>query len=289
MSPIVSTLSPQVIRQRVEHMVWSFSRLRAYESCPEMFYRNYILRQPSEENAFSQYGTFAHSIYERFLRGDLLPFECGTAFRREYALYVTEDFPSFGGRSLEESWFAAGEKAFDSVEDVPEHYEIVGVEIKVKSSIRCGDHTLPFNGFIDLLLRDKRDGMYLIVDHKSHAKFKSAKEKMEYARQLYLYAQLLVNAGIVTEGEIKALVFNMFRAGYQEVIRYDPKQAVEALQWASSLYERLLVDPYFIQCTLRDNNTSVPMFCKEICSFRNQCDTYVVKPGKEVRPHENRT
>ena len=268
---ILVTLPHTEIQDRINGMVWSFSRLRAYESCPEMFYRTYILHQPQRDNAFAQYGTFAHSIYERFLRGELFSFECGTVFRKEFALYVNEDFPSFGGKDLGESWFDAGEMAFDSVEDLPDCYEVVGVEMKVESSLPCGDRLLPFKGFIDLLLRDKRDGKYIIVDHKSHARFKSAREKREYARQLYLYAEILVQSGVVRARDIRLLAFNMFRAGYVEKIDYNPDHALEALAWAGEMVQKIFDDPAFTQVTLRDKKYSLPMFCTEICSFRGEC------------------
>lgn len=280
--PIVPLLSADEIQSRVRGMTWSFSRLRAHESCPEMFYRTYILHQPERENAFAQYGTFAHSIYERFLRGELFSFECGTVFRKEFALYVNEDFPTFGGKNLEDSWFEAGEMAFDSVEDVPDCYEIAGVEMKLETSLPCGSRLLPFKGFIDLLLRDKRDGSYLIVDHKSHARFKSAREKKEYARQLYLYAELLIQSGIVRAQDIRLLAFNMFRAGYVEKIDYNPDHALEALAWAGQTYDRILSDSAFAQLTVRDQKSSVPMFCSEICSFRGLCEpTLIPKKGSD--------
>lgn len=271
MKLIQLTMPVEEIRRRILGMTWSFSRLRAFESCPEMFYRTYILHEPERENAFAQFGTFAHSIYERFLRGELFSFECASVFRREWSLYINEDFPSFGAKNLEESWFEAGESAFESVEDVPDHYEVVGVEMKIETSLPCGSQLLPFKGFIDLLLRDKRDGSYLIVDHKSHARFKSAKEKKEYARQLYLYAELLIQSGVVRARDIRLLAFNMFRAGYVEKIDYNPDHALEALEWAGQTYSQILSAIAFEQCTVRDKKYSAPMFCTQICSFRGMC------------------
>ena len=276
------TLSVKDIQRRIQKMTWSFSRLRAYDQCPEMFYRSYILHEPRQENAFNQYGSFCHSIYERFFKGDLFSFECGSVFRREWALYVTEDFPVFSKKDMESSWFEAAENAFDSIEDLPDYFRVAGVEMPVSVNLTLGSRTLPFRGVVDLLLLDTRNGSYHIVDHKSHSRFRSAREKNEYARQLYLYAYALRENGTIPPGVLRSLSFNLFRAGCVETFAASEEKEMEAISWAFDVYDRAMSDVSFSQCTVLGKMTALPLFCREICSFRSSCDTVIFSKGSDL-------
>lgn len=276
------TLSHKDVQDRIQKMTWSFSRLRAYDQCPEMFYRSYILHESRQENAFNQYGTFCHSIYERFFKGDLFSFECGSVFRREWALYVTEEFPSFSKKDMEADWFEAAEKSFDSLEDLPEFLHVIGVEYPVSVNLSLGSRTLPFRGIVDLILLDTRDGSVHIVDHKSHARFRSVREKNAYARQLYLYAYALRENGVISQNALRSLSFHLFRAGCVETFDPSQEKEEEAISWAFDVYDRAVSDESFLQCTVLGKMTAVPLFCREICSFRSSCDPVIFSKGSDL-------
>lgn len=53
-------------------MIWSFSKLERFIECPYSFYLHYIKKsdpQKEEGNAFSDYGTFAHSLLDGWAKG----------------------------------------------------------------------------------------------------------------------------------------------------------------------------------------------------------------------------
>lgn len=48
---------------------WSFSRIKAFDTCPKQFYHTYILKEfPYEETAAMRYGTEFHKAAEEFIR-----------------------------------------------------------------------------------------------------------------------------------------------------------------------------------------------------------------------------
>lgn len=176
---------------------WSFSSVKLFEQCPYAFYQKYVLGEVEEENAFAQHGKFAHSILERCLKGELAAFELADVFEQEYYANVTKQFPYY---NIAKSFFDKTLLYFQQYDGFDG--EILGVEEKLET--KFGDYD--FIGFADLIMRDKQ-GIY-IVDHKSHSAFKSKKEREEYFKQLYLYAECVKRK----YGEYPyKLIFNMFR------------------------------------------------------------------------------
>ncbi|MGN1156970.1 MAG: PD-(D/E)XK nuclease family protein, partial [Agathobacter sp.] len=55
----------------IDDMVWSYSRITSYETCPYRFFLTYILKLEKKRLFFSDYGSFIHSIIEKYLNGEL--------------------------------------------------------------------------------------------------------------------------------------------------------------------------------------------------------------------------
>lgn len=205
---------------------WSFSSVKLFEQCPYAFYQKYIQDQPEEENAFAQHGKFVHNILERCLNGELMAFELADVFEREYQANVTKQFPY---ANIAKSFYDKTLQYFMEYDDF--EGEIIGVEEKLET--KFGD--IDFIGFADLILRDEKG--IIIVDHKSHAAFKSKKEREEYFRQLYLYAECVKRK----YGEYPyKLVFNMFRIPKLEVDFFNPKQCDFCVEWFKSTVDFII-------------------------------------------------
>lgn len=197
--------------------IWSFSSVKHFQQCPYAFYCKYVEEQTEEENAFAQHGKFAHSLLERCLKGELTPFELADVYVQEYAQNVTKQFPY---ANIAKSFYDKTLQYFEDFDGFDG--EVIAVEEKLET--KFGDYN--FVGYADLIMRDN-NGLY-IVDHKSHAAFKSKKERDEYFKQLYLYAE-----GVKRKyGEYPyKLVFNMFRVPKMEEEFFLPSGRSNGALW----------------------------------------------------------
>lgn len=191
---------------------WSFSSVKLFEQCPYAFYLKYVKDKVEEENAFAQHGKFAHKLLERCLKGELTAFELADVYESEYYNNVTKRFP-----------YANIAKSFydKTLQYFLEYDGFIGEVVSVEEELQTKFGDYDFIGYADLIMRDDK-GIYL-VDHKSHAAFKSKKEREEYYRQLYLYAECIKRK----YGEYPyKLVFNMFRIPKLEVELFAPSQII---------------------------------------------------------------
>lgn len=226
---------------------WSFSSVKLYEQCPFAFYKKYILEEVEEFNAFSQHGKFAHKILEGCLKGELAAFELADIYRQEYSSNVTKQFPysniakSFYDKTLQ--YFINYDNDFEG--------EVIGVEERLET--KFGDYD--FIGYADLIMRDDK-GFY-IVDHKSHAAFKSKAERREYFRQLYLYAECVKRK----YGEYPyKLMFNMFRVPKIETEFFDASQSTDSVKWFVDSVTKILASTEW-DCKV-DN-----WYCSNLCGM----------------------
>ena len=81
---------------------------------------------------------------------------------------------------------------------------------------------------------------------------------------------------------IRSLSFNLFRAGCIETFVPSEEKEMEAVSWAFDVYDRAMSDVSFSQCTVLGKMTALPLFCREICSFRSSCDTVIFSKGSDL-------
>lgn len=248
-------------------MVWSFSRISAFDSCPYKFFLTYIVPSGKIPLFFSGYGSFVHELLADFYRGekaqDAVVREYLTGFRARVA-GKAPDHKIFG------NYFQQGLSHLKEL-TMPEQ-QILGVEDRV--SFQVGDR--PFIGFIDLLLRDRENGDITIMDHKSHAlkmrstrgKYTKGDEELDrYLRQLYLYSIPVEQAyGILPAW----LSFNCYRTGTLIREPFSPAAFQAAKDWASQSIEQII----------HADDFSPKMdyyFCKHICDVHDSCEYYAMQ------------
>lgn len=277
----------------LDGMRWSFSSVNTYETCPQAFRLSYLDALPRVDNAFSDWGTFMHSLMERYFKGELEFFELSKVYVDDYGKNVICEFPPNKFCDLSERYYAAGKDYLDNFDGLFEDCEILGVEQKVRLSI----NGRPFVGVIDLLVKAP-DGIW-VCDHKSKSAFKSKREQAEYARQLYLYAIYVKEKYGVWPTK---LVFHMVRAGGELVeIPFVEKDMEAARQWFLDTIDKIYADEEFLSTPNRIrkeidelaasykrrdikfeeyrkqkkklnaalNNTG--WFCSELCGSRQEC------------------
>lgn len=266
--------------KQLDQMVWSFSRVNSYETCPRMFKMTYLDKDedgnhkwPQAENAFGLWGTHCHECLERFYKGELMSFELLQEYEDGYDDAIYMEFPPNKFKDLGQSYYEAGQDYFAEFSDLPDNIEILGVEQKISLNLDGRN----FVGYIDLVLRDKETQDIFIVDHKSKAKFSSPEELEHYSYQPYLYSLWVKEQYGVYP---KELIFNMFRIGEIVRVPFTEEGLQKALTWFHSTIDRIYADVKFddkIKLDFRQKHKKLceykfaDFFCRWICGVRCNC------------------
>lgn len=269
----------------LDNRIWSFSSVNSYNNCPKCFYLSY-LQDPAlekEQNAFAQWGTLGHSLFERYTDGELELFELGDKYEEEYNEIVDLKFPPNKYVDLNDSYYNKGKDYFENWNGFPDNWKLVESEKEIRLDIDGNS----FIGYIDLIVKDKNTGKYIIVDHKSKSKFKDENEQAEYARQLYLYSLYIKEE---YDEYPSFMIFNMFRANEVVEIKFSKKALNEAVKWFTDTIEKIKKDTTFkdkIAIEYRKKGKSLKeykksdFFCNHLCGVRRYCPR--CKEGKDFK------
>ena len=222
-----------------EHKIrWSYSRTTSFENCKYGYYLNYIIKDdeqyPNESNYYSEVGSYVHGILEKIFKGEL---------KKEDALkYYLDNYKK-----------SISHKTDRSTMD--------------KTHMILADY-----GFIDLLLRDKRDGKIVILDHKStDYPFKAdggIKKKVEhsfdkYKKQMYLYAYAVKQ--IYNEFP-KEMTWNHFKNGGKlATIPFIQSEYENTIEWVRDVLAKIENEEDF------EPNENY-FYCTNLCNFRRSCE-----------------
>ena len=235
---------------------WSFSRLNAFATCPYSYYLKYVQNQPDKSNAFNLYGSYVHSILEKYFKGELELFELADFYESNFADEVTEEFPPCAFCDLGVKYYDDGLKFFNGFEGF-DNYKVLAVEKEFTVTL-FDDYK--FHGFIDLLLQDS-SGNIVIMDHKSKKKFDTKAQTEHYALQLLLYGLYVKEKYGVYPDRV---IFNMFRSQALVEIDFTLAKLSAAVQWAKKTIEQIE------KCEDWTKNYS-EFFCTNICGYREIC------------------
>lgn len=256
-------------RNIVDKMRWSYSRLTSFEHCKYEFYLKYIVNDEdqylSEGNFYAEVGIFVHEILEMIFNGKLTPDEATAYYIDNFdknVLYKTN-------KSSMDKIYEACANYFANVDfSWLNNYDILGVEMEVNLKIAGYD----FIGYIDLLIRDKRDGRIVVVDNKSSeypfkkngaVKARSKKSFDSYKKQMYLYS-LAVREKY---GEFpKEITWNHFKdSGQFATIPFSEDECNKAIQWFIDTISNIEQEEEF------ESNIDY-FYCTNLCNFRNSCE-----------------
>lgn len=264
----------------VDQMRWSFSRLSSFDTCKYMWKLSYIDGVKGEPNFYSQFGSYCHKILEMYYKGDLAIFELTDYYKDHYLENVTYDAPPNKYVDIGASYYQKGIEYFDSLSDISDEYEIVGIEKEVTFEIDGKE----FVGYIDLLLRDRDTGKLIVCDHKS-GKIKflkngnvskgDAQHFTMFKRQLYLYSKAIIDE---YGEEPSYLIWNMFRTGDIIKIKFVQEEYEEAIEWAKETIKTIEEERNW-------EPTPDDFFCRFICDHRESACEY--KPYYTPKGVEN--
>lgn len=259
-------LKPEEIKERLDKMVWSFSRVNSINSCLYAFYNHYIAENEDEDNAYAQFGKFCHEILEKFLKGEIDMFSVSDYYIKNYDNRLTYDFPPNKYVDLGEKMYLQGKEYFDNFTFNFKKYEVLGVEQELE--FKVGKY--PFHGYADVILKDKETGEIILCDHKTtsfkYLKDGSVSKKdsqhfLEFRRQIYLYCIAVIEK----YSRVDKLRWNMIRDHKIIEIPFNESEFKEAQEWAVNSIQNLEKEVLWLP------DTSNSYYCHVLCGQRNNC------------------
>ena len=255
-------IDKDILKDILDEMVWSFSRLNSFHTCKRMFYKRYVLEDESENNFFAQYGSFVHKILEMYSKQEIELFDMIPYYKENFDKYITIDAPPNNYVDLRESYYNKGLRyleGFDGFDD-----EAVGTEEEINLELELSNMTIKFIGYIDRLSKDN-EGNYKVLDHKSKSAFKNDTELKEYLRQLYLYSLYVKQ---MYDKYPTKLEFNMFKENNVVTSEFNEDALKESIQWVEDTIHAIYEEEEFLPKT---DNPKVDFFCRYICGYKGTC------------------
>lgn len=253
-------MSESIYEPMLRDMTWSYSRVKTYENCPHKFYLRYILEREPSRAFFAEYGTFMHSLFERYYTGRLKRKDMPS----EYLSNFSDEVPSkaMSGKIFK-SYFS------DGIKCLREFVPIEGGIVKAEGKINGDIDGIPFVGIVDLTVDDGEELM--IVDHKSRAvkprskratPTKNDQDLDELFTQLYLYVPLVEKR----YGRRPAwLAINSFRTGTLIKERFDEGKYEEAKKWFRDSVAKITAEEEF--------DPEPEYFkCRNLCEMCEHCE-----------------
>jgi len=251
----------------IDGMTHSFSRMSVYDSCPYEYYLEYLENdpdRPKQDNFYAENGSACHTVFEELLNKKISLNDAGEKY--------SELFSEIEEQTRESIMDSTFEKCMDyivSLQPLPEKYEILGVEKRLKFKI---DH-YKFVGFADLILRDKETGEVILVDHKSSKHFfkkdgvtplkNTEEEFLSYKKQMYLYAKGIKDCmGL----QVDKIVWHHFKdGGALSVIPFKQEELDGTIDWVIETIAKIKADDEF--------PPKLSHFrCQELCPYRSTCE-----------------
>ena len=251
----------------IDIMVWSFSRLNSFYHCPYEWKVRYLEGEHGVGSGMAQFGGYIHKILEMFFKGEIDIFDLPIYYEDHYFENINLPFPPNAYVDLADKYYQQGLEYFENFSWDLSSYDILGVE----KDVRFEYEGYKFIGFIDLLLRDKKDGKLIICDHKSSTlKFlkSGAISKTdqahfeEFKKQLLLYSHAVMQE--YGEGSVKSLQWNLFRLGKIHTVPWKRKEYEAAMNWAVDTI-------HTIEWETDWEPKPSKFYCDELCSNREGC------------------
>ena len=225
-------------------MVWSYSRLTAYEHCPFSWYRRYIEGETGEGSFYADNGKAMHEVFDALIKGEVSFEDAPSLYLEKYeaiTTHVKQDIM---------------DKTFDTC---------------INYLCNIDDCGYRFTGFVDLLLRDD-NGNLIVVDHKSSDPFlkkngepyaKSKEQFENYVRQLSIYCYGIEQ--IYGEKPVKIVFHHFKNDGKLTVLPVSDELIGDAWAWCNNIIQQIYDDDVF-------EAKPKTGFCYRLCDYRKDCE-----------------
>jgi CRISPR/Cas system-associated exonuclease Cas4 (RecB family) len=245
-------------------MVYSYSSVSGFETCPLMFEYQYFYKVQRLPNYFAQLGTLAHEIMEKYFREELEIFELSNEFKDKYDEVVTFPVPSslgekFVDKTMEEMRLFFSTTTFDR-----NKYEVLCMEDKYvyeKDGIKIVAKP-------DLIIRNKETGEVILLDYKTSRYKKDSHSG--YAQQLSLYKAIFESVKGIKINRMQILYFKE-----SSKVRGEDRRIYG--RFIDLEYNENILDEFMEKISLIKQEkewVAKPdqFFCSFLCSARGVCD-----------------
>ena len=195
------------VLDKEKHKTISFSQYQVYKQCPLKWYLQYVEKRWSEPSVILIFGTSIHHTIQEYLRvlftesrseADLLDLN-NILYQKMVSEYNAEveklEGKHFSTAQEMGEYLEDGEQILDYFKEhlheyiTTKQYELVAIEMPLLFNISEEHSDVYYKGFLDIVLYDKVDDLWLIIDAKTSYKGWGDKEKKDEikSQQLVLY------------------------------------------------------------------------------------------------------
>lgn len=228
----------------------SFSEYSTFQQCPHKWFNNYVLKIPSGTSEELIFGSTIHDTIEKLLTDKNLsrminnPMVIESVFKENLRKQILEIEDLSTLKKLQEGWVtptfikqAVGLFKFLNLGSRFKDYTIEDIEIELDGMeiVDLGSVRLVYKGFIDLVLKHKVTGRYLIIDWKTSRKTWNINDKEKddnFYTQLKLYRYFYSRKKNISIDNIDLAFYNLPRENpTSQLIYYKDFQKNEILDF----------------------------------------------------------
>mgnify|MGYP006370158437 FL=1 len=258
---------------------WSYSRTTCFGNCKYEYYLNYIVKDyelyPPEGNYYADVGKLVHEILAMYFQGELSKDDVYQYFISYYDDYIEN---KVSPKIMDKTYFNIADYFANFDIDWINNYEILGAEVEER--FKVGKYN--FVGYIDLLLRDKRDNKLVVLDHKSSSypfmlngevKANSKESFEKYKKQMYLYCHAVHER---TGEWPKEMTWNHYKDGGRlATIPFIMSEYKEIMKWFKESLAEIEAEEDF------PANLNY-FYCNNLCKFRKSCEYKELGGGRNL-------
>ncbi len=257
---------------KIDFMVWSYSRVSSYKTCPYGWKFGYLNKEKSVQNFFSELGLHHHKIMELWWAKKLDTIGMASYYKEFYNESIKLRPPSFLEKyEFSKKSYENGLNFYKNFTWDIDDYELLGNEMTIEATYK--DISLTIRP--DTLVREKSTGKVILIDYKSSNPFQKKsgnpiKSKIApYKEQLSLYAYFIEKELGIKIDEYM-LIFPKFSLDKNLTFDYNKKAGQKVVDEFYETIQKIKEDEEFVAKPDK-------FFCSNICGFRNVCDKKDVK------------
>ena len=256
----------------LDEMIWSYSRVNAFLTCPKCFYLQYIKCKKSTDGSFGQFGTLCHEILEKYAKGKLQIYELSKEYRDNFNKTITCPFPPNKFVDLKDKYFESGLDFFNNFDGYDDS-KIIGIENRYDFNV--GKYK--FVGSIDLEIDDK------IIDYKTKSKLGDV-TRLSKNHIKENYVTLLDGRYLPFEAMIQLLIYcvpyynkhgkypnvitlDMIKIGDKYSLSFNEELLEKAKKWVIDTLQMIYNEKEF-----KKNEKCDSFWCGFTCSMRYDCE-----------------
>lgn len=253
----------------------SFSEFSKYQSCGHRHLIEKYLKLVEEETSIHLiFGNSIHKAIELGIKDKFDVEKRVLTFREDFTRNMQNNLRDSQEYQELNNYLDQGENIIRSLstEKILEKYEVIGVELPLYEKLYNNFH---FKGFIDLILKDKRNERFLIIDWKTSGEswdVSKKKKDITFMAQMRLYKYFFARKNNLNFDEIdcKYIVLNRLKSkkcpdlGYGEIqpveIFSDTNDIESSLTEVAQTIQKIHIKNEFLKAKF-NNKTSNCFFC----------------------------